>query len=325
VATSFKEADFPALVDCWNAFYPEKFALDAEMLRLKTVDSKVFDWGASAFEADDHGQVQGFIAVKRSANPTMFHGPDPDAAHVAAFAYRDRIVGSGLLEQAKSILHQRGNTKIVFGADADHLLPGCPKEMTGLCDFLTIMGFQLAGEQVDVERDLQSYEPDPKHLAPLDARDVESRPAKRADLPALRRFLEREFPGRWTHDVMLKAEDEDPGLIETLWVEGDCEGFALTQFAGLTKRPIGGAVWRLSLGENWGSLGPIGVSDKLRGRGLGTALLAKGLQSLKARGACQTIIDWTTLVDFYGGQGFQVNRTYRSAHLPLDTFVRERV
>ena len=84
------------------------------------------------------------------------------------------------------------------------------------------------------------------------------------------------------------------------------------------KMPIGGAVWRLSLGEKWGSLGPIGVATQERGRGLGHALLGSALINLKQRGVRQCIIDWTTLDDFYGKHGFEVSRRYKIASLKLE-------
>jgi len=72
------------------------------------------------------------------------------------------------------------------------------------------------------------------------------------------------------------------------------------------------------LGENWGSLGPIGVSAGLRGRGSGHALLGQALSHLRDLGARRTIIDWTGLVDFYGRHGFEVTRRYQYLSLALE-------
>jgi predicted N-acetyltransferase YhbS len=101
-----------------------------------------------------------------------------------------------------------------------------------------------------------------------------------------------------------------------LFHKGDIHGFASIQGPG-TQFPIGGAVWRNDLGENWGALGPIGVSQQVRGEGWGGALLSAGLLELKARGTKQCIIDWTTLGEFYGKHGFEKTRLYRSAKLTI--------
>ena len=94
------------------------------------------------------------------------------------------------------------------------------------------------------------------------------------------------------------------------------EGFALIQDSS-NRYPIGGAVWHKDLGQSWGSLGPIGVSTAVRGSGRGGYLLGSALQILRDRGCQRTIIDWTTLTDFYGKFGFEVSRSYASMSLRL--------
>jgi predicted N-acetyltransferase YhbS len=61
------------------------------------------------------------------------------------------------------------------------------------------------------------------------------------------------------------------------------------------------------------ALGPIGVGKAIRGRGLGLALLVRGLEFLRAAGAHETVIDWTDLLDFYGRCGFAPWRRYTLA------------
>lgn len=66
-------------------------------------------------------------------------------------------------------------------------------------------------------------------------------------------------------------------------------------------------------GSFWGSLGPIGISEEIRGKGLGKRLLHDSLQFLQRRGAHNVLIDWTVLKDFYGEFGFKPWRTYCGA------------
>jgi predicted GNAT family N-acyltransferase len=80
---------------------------------------------------------------------------------------------------------------------------------------------------------------------------------------------------------------------------------------------ICGAVWHLSLGEHWGALGPIGVSEAQRGAGHGGRLLQGALAELKHRGGRRCRIDWTTLTEFYGKYGFKVSQTYETFDLAL--------
>ena len=311
----FERADFDELAEVWSSFYPTRFHVSAEMLRKNTVECAVFDWGASSILEQD-GRVIGFVAIKKSANPVLFHGPDKDQAHICALAFDDPATGCDLLAYSKAVLRDRGVLKLVFGQDSRHFFPGCPTDFPKLGSFLTVQGFEEGSLQVDLERDLIDYEPPTGSLD--DLKGAEIRSCRPDDVPALEEFLQRTFPGRWTFDTLHKVDQEgNPSFVMGLFRDGACEGFALTQRDGC-HLPIGGAVWHKDLGHSWGSLGPIGVSTRVRGTGLGGALLAYGLKTLHEAGARRSIIDWTTLVEFYGKHGFEPTREYRTCALSLE-------
>ncbi len=310
----FDAVDFARLADLWASFYPTRYHVSPELLRANTVDSELFDWGASVVEYDGDRPI-GFVAVKKSANPHFFIGPDPDQAHITALAFADPVVGVEMMSDTKRTLRNRGLFRLVFGQDSGHFFPGCPVDHASLRSFLTVEGFEEKGTAVDLERDMTDYEPPAGMIERLAPARVE--PCRAETLPALSEFLKRTFPGRWTFDVLHKVVAEpDPACVMLLMNGDHCEGMALLQWEGCA-RPIGGAVWHRDLGPSWGSLGPIGVSADQRGKGWGHGLLAASLQELRNRGARRTIIDWTTLVDFYGAHGFQVAREYVPMSLSL--------
>ncbi len=306
---SFRDVDFNQLAEFWNGCYPERYRIDPDLIRLKTVACPTFDWGASGVEVAD-GEILGFVIVKKSS-ANLYSGPDKDTAHLGAIAFREAEYGVDLLADVKRLLRNRGLNRLVFGADSGHFFPGCPTDAPQLQGFLMVEGFEATGEQVDLERDLTDYQ---NPYAPPEG--DEHRRLTDADVNSLNAFLEREFPGRWRHDVMRQVEVQGAPTVFGLLRDGKVEGFALLQ-DGDQREPIGGAIWRNDLGANWGSLGPIGVSKHLRGKGSGHALLGAALESLRDRGARRTIIDWTTLVDFYGRHGFEPTRRYRSLALRL--------
>jgi ribosomal protein S18 acetylase RimI-like enzyme len=307
---SFKSVDLDRLAEFWNGFYPERYRVDADLLRLKTVECPVFDWGASVVEEAD-GEILGFVIVKKSAG-RLYAGLDKDQANLTAIGFCDPNFGVDLLADLKRLLRNRGSSRLVFGQDSDHFFPGCPEDCPSLASFLMVEGFETTGVANDLERDLRDYE----NPYPTPAGD-ELRPVEERDLPALEEFFLREFPNRWRYDVMRKVETEGPGCVYGLFHGGRVDGFALVQ-DNSHKCPIGGAVWRNDLGENWGSLGPIGVSAILRGKGSGHALLGNALTHLKEKGVGRCIIDWTNLAEFYGRHGFEVTRRYRTMALNLD-------
>lgn len=308
----WREADHSKILDLWNQFHPERYRIDENVLRINTVDADTFDWGTSLVDVDFDGDVRAFISVKKA--PSKHHKVgDPDAVHLSAIAFTDATHAIDLMSDAKKTLRQRGVTSILFGMDSRHFWPGVPTDVPALNNFLTIEGFDLTGEYFDVERDLSNYQP-PR---PMPTENVEFRVLTENDRRSLERFFDREFPGRWRYDILWKIEREGGynGLVG-LFHKGEVHGFAAIQDSS-TKFPIGGAVWRNDLGEHWGALGPIGVSQQVRGEGWGGALLAAGLLELKARGTKQCIIDWTTLGEFYGKHGFEKSRLYRSAKLTI--------
>ena len=128
---------------------------------------------------------------------------------------------------------------------------------------------------------------------------------------AILAFLTRTFPGRWRYD-MAEAFARGASVEDVLVLEdraGSVEGFlASWHFGSALLGP--GAHWYLALGERFGAMGPLGIAESLRGRGLGLALVAAGMAALKERGVEESAIDWTELVDFYGKLGYRVWKSY---------------
>ncbi len=304
----FEAVDYDVLFDLHQKATPERYWLSPYLLRTHLESSPLLDFDASRWQTLSGG-LKAFIAIKKSA-AQLYSGPDPLTSHLGLMAFRDFKAGQELFDVVVDGLRSRGIQKLVFGQDNRHFFPGCPVDWPEMREFLERNGFAVLNEQVDLERDLTDYEP-PVGVTDALAGDVIARPCQPADLPAVRAFFEGSFPGRWMYDAFQKWNLEGPETLMGLFEGETCIGFALIQQSGC-HLPIGGAVWGKSLGDQWGSLGPIGVSESVRGRGLGDALLAASLLELKSRGARRTIIDWTTLESFYGKHGFQVARRYRS-------------
>lgn len=312
----FSTVDFDVLIDLWQRQVPEKYHITASLLRSHTLGSSVFDLDASHwFTYAD--VLRGFVCVKKSPSPTLYDGSDPLQAHLQAIVFQDYAIGREMMDRVVENLRSRGYQKLVFGQDSRHFFPGVPHDWPQLTDMLTQCGFEVMEEVVDLQRDMSTYEV-PAGVMERIVPPYVIRPCNPEDFPALQAFFSHTFSGRWRYDVLEKWNLEGPqtvvGLFDT--AAGTCEGFALIQQDGC-QLPKGGAVWLLSLGANWGSLGPIGVSEAVRGKGLGDALLGTALLELKQRGARETIIDWTTLIEFYGKHGFQPLRRYSSMCLTL--------
>jgi len=313
VLQSFRRANFSELANLWSNYFPPRYDVDPELLKLNTVDCPVFDWGASLIHAPD-GPALGFVVVKKSAPGRLYPGRVSDDAYLCAIAYQDSQTAVDLLAEVKAILRNRGVRNLRFGQDAWHFFPGVPTDFSALKNLLEVEGFTEGTEAHDMERDLADYEN--KHPVP-DGYSV--RPLSIDDIDAVKEFMLEEFPGRWPYDLEEKVRREGyPHCVMGLFRGEQIVGFARIQKWD-DKVAMAGGVWKKDLGDHWGSLGPIGVSAGLRGKGLGHALLAASLEHLKNLGVKRCLIDWTVLEKFYGEHGFKVARTYKSMNLDLES------
>jgi len=218
-----------------------------------------------------------------------------------------RGLGGQLLRLAEERLRREGATHVRLGGSVGHFLPGPPVDDARALRFWERRGYRPLARVHDLRRGLADWTPPP---APPngDYRIGRARPDQQGAMLA---FLGRAFPGRWRYD-MAEAFARGAAVEDILVVEdraGSVEGFlASWHFGSALLGP--GAHWYPALGERFGAMGPLGIAESLRGRGLGLALVAAGMAALKERGVEESAIDWTELVDFYGKLGYRVWKSY---------------
>jgi GNAT superfamily N-acetyltransferase len=233
-----------------------------------------------------------------------------DALVVAPAAQRQGA-GRRLLATAEQWLREHGRTHIAIGGSLRPFAPGVPEEL-GTTSFFVRHGYSDlgAGDEpevaYDVAADLSEYRP-PAALRQLPAA---ARPAQRGQEDLLLDFLRAEFPGRWQYEaeVFLQVDGGRIGDYMLLWTEVGVQGACVLTFPD-SVRPIE-RYYPYSLPKPWGQLGSIGVSAALRGQGYGSHLLDAGLRRLHDNGINGCVIDWTNLLNFYGGFGFEPLRRY---------------
>jgi predicted N-acetyltransferase YhbS len=270
---------------------------------------------ADLLVAMEGGVPVGFVLTKRLRE--AFPGSDRyDAVGWVALmavapAHQRRGLGSRLLAAAEAGLKDAGARRVVLGGSFHHVMPGVPAALPGAAAFVEQHGYALGGTVWDVRRDLGEGPALPTVPA---APGVGFRPCAPDRVAALNAFLAASFPGRWARDVgRFLAEGGDPGTVMTLEVDGAIEGFAWLHPPGSP-----GALRWAGFAPGMAALGPIGVSEAVRGRGLGLGLLVAGLSGLAAQGARDTVIDWTTLLEFYGRVGFEPWLAYRLGEKGLE-------
>jgi len=320
----FQSDDLSAVLALWNQCMGEQFPLDAPLFEQNVLHDAHFDPEAAWVAEGADGSLLAYAHAKVCKEPLGSAGMMPEQGWIGALAFQ---LGSQGEEAARQVIHTalnwlkaQGGKQVAYGSDPAHLFPGVPVEQTVLQQLLREAGFRLHEHvTVDLIRELDDYRvPEEVEKRLHDLREAyRIRSCTPADVDALLRFLMSAFPGRWYYETIKRLEVEDTPRDILILTHGDeVVGFCHTFHRG--SRRIGPSIyWRPLLGEAYGGLGPIGLADSVRGKGLGMALLCKGVEYVKQQGAQRMAIDWTDLVDFYGRIGFRVWKRYYGAPCEL--------
>jgi GNAT superfamily N-acetyltransferase len=305
-------SDSAHLAAIWNAACGPEFAITPRFAayNLRPAPGAIVDGRLAVRD----GEPVGFVSASHLPSDPATMKPEigwVDALAVLP-AFQRQGLGVELLAWAEAWLAQQGCTRAILGGSLHPWTPGVPVEL-GRAAFFQSRGWQPRGLAWDMAHDLEDYQ---VSSVKYQKSNVVARPARVGDEAAILEFLRREFPGRWRYEY---EEFLDAG--------GRMSDYVLV----LTERGVDGAC-RVTLEDSerpieryylhrwprpWGQLGSIGVSADCRGKGYGGALLDAGLRHLRDRGARGCVIDWTTLVDFYGKFGFAPYHQFAMLAKPL--------
>jgi len=217
--------------------------------------------------------------------------------------YQGRGIGTRLLGWAEDMLADQACERIVLGGGFRYPVNCLPLEL-GSQDYFRGRGY-LDGVAVwDVARDLVGFEADYE----IGEDDVSIVEASEADHAELFEFLASTYP-RWA--IELTDFHQGRGRFSdyvVLRVDGRLQGFCQLTFED-SRRPLERFLGS-PLPRPWGELGPIGLTESVRGRGLGRALLREGLAVLRSKGVRGCRILWTPVPGFFETAGFQREREF---------------
>ena len=312
----FRSEMLPDVVAVWNVAMGEAFPLREALFRQNTVDDPHFDPGGCWVAPSPHGErLLGVCLVKVAREPLGADGMMDDRGWMSLLAVHPaaqrRGLGTVLADQAEAFLQARGRRRALLGGDPAHFFPGVPVRTPAVA-FFESRGYRLRGEAYDLRRSLPGYETPASVLAALAAHaDVEVRPLRRGEEEGLLAFLDAVFPGRWRYTLgRFLTRGGSIGDVMGIVREGQVLGFAHLFHPG--SRWIGPSIaWTGDEPGRAGGLGPMGVAPRLRGRGLGLALVDRAVRHLASLGVDEMVIDWTVLLEFYGKLGFVPWRQYR--------------
>jgi GNAT superfamily N-acetyltransferase len=182
-------------------------------------------------------------------------------------AARRAGLGSALLRDAES----RGVT-VIAAEPGNYFTPGILTSDSGSLAFFRARGYVETATTDNLDAGLETIA--------LDAPGV-FRP-KHDDAERVLDFIERDFGRIWRFEASHAFERDTPTIYVTEH-DGAIAGFAAHD---VNNRGLG-----------W--FGPTGVSQSLRGRGIGRSLLLASLADLRRLGYSRAVIPWTDALDFY--------------------------
>lgn len=310
---TYRSSLAPDVVRLWNRALGEQFPMTLRLFRQNTE-------GAPSYRADDStvvaadGRVVGYILTKRFREQDSLLQSEGATGWIDALvvdpAWQRQGVGRDLLAWAIYKLRSEGAESILLGGGYRHFLPGVPAGPGGAQNYFARAGFTATSTTYDLCGSLRGFTAPPSASTAVAAAGGSVTPCRPDDAPDLVSFLIAEFPGRWRFDTQrFLSQGGAPQDIMILRQGARVTGFA--QIYHRRSAVLGPPIaWHRLLGRAYGGLGPIGVAKDVRGKGLGLALLQLSLQRLASLGVADAVIDWTSLIGFYGRVGFTPWKTY---------------
>ncbi len=298
------------ILKLWNENFKQAYHVTSKMIRNKIFnDRDTFYEGSFLLQEND--RLAGFIVSKVNRGTLAEY---ENCAWISSLVvdrkYRNRGFGKELFGRAEKELYGCGTEKIIIGGEFENFFSGIPDPSSQSLGFFSGRGFILNNdEHYDLSADISRISFDDLKIDMNKSEDYHTGEMTAKYKDKLSCFFDETFPGRWKTEVFDYLEHGgDMRNVLILWNKERIVGFCKI-FISEGKDDLAA-----SRGENWGSLGPVGISVDIRGKGLGDRILNDSLKCLQKRGAKNVIIDWTILKDFYGRFGFNPLRTYRGAY-----------
>jgi Predicted acetyltransferase len=301
------------IVAFWNGNMPKAYRVTKKMINQKLIrDPNLFADGS--FICHENGKIQALIATKLSDNSLPeYQNTAWLSTLIVDSSFRRKGIGTFAYRKTEGLLRASGVKKIIIAGEMDNFFSGIPAPDTASTEFFREMGYILNVENhFDLMNDVSKLDFDSLRVPCYTNGDYITRPVEKGDFNALEGFFQEVFPGRWEQEVMgYLYNGGDPKYVLGLFKNGVVKGFCRVS---LHTEP---GEYNMFFGDNWGSLGPIGISADIRGCGLGNHILGDALRYLKKIGAHNVNIDWTVLRKYYGQFGFEPWRTYLAAYKEL--------
>lgn len=249
-----------------------------------------------SFTSTSEGKLNGFISTQISGSK--------GSIVLLLFEPGQEQVGEKLLNEALDYLKEKQVTSVQLGAGGySYFWPGVPSNLPKMVSFFESQGWEFNENSVDMIGEIGNYVTPTEVMERISSIGVSIQFASHDEAEKVLMFEKQNFPNweRYFSETINKKQFNEILIAKTS--QGEVIGSALVR-----KQDV---VWAALLGENVGTIGALGVSESMRGKGVGLALAAKATEALKERNVEVCYLGWTWLTDWYGKLGYVTWREYR--------------
>lgn len=299
----YRSHDEGQLLALWNVALPYD-PIDRRTFHRKVLLDANFD-PDRLLVAEVEGQLVGFCLGLVRRVPMEKVGLESERGWITAFGvhptWRGQGVGTMLLERALRWFQETGRSEVLISPyTPNYFVPGVDERhyADGLA-FFRRHGFEVIARPLSMDANIVLFDATPyaEREERLREQGIEVRTLRPQEVPDLMAFLKAHMPGDWVRhardlllDITKGLGDYDQFLIAV--ADGEIVGYC--QFEG----------------EHFG---PYGVRSDMQGRGIGTVLMARCLQTMRRKGLHHAWVLWTsdeTARKVYSRFGFQETRRF---------------
>lgn len=226
--------------------------------------------------------------------------------------YRNKGIGSTLLNKCLESLKRSRQTECFIGQDIGNYFPGIPCEFDSLTEnFLIKRGFSSFGythdlilrDKTKIKRSFDNrYE-----YRYLDKNNLNER-------KELLDFMKNNFPGRWEYELSEYYKNEL--AFDNYYIALDRK--KIIGFVRVNKEDNENISYNITWAKRFNNLvgiGPLGIDKEYRKMGISREMINSLL--IDINDDCDILIDWTSLMTYYQQFGFEVWKSYLKMKIEL--------
>lgn len=271
--------DFEGVINLWNKCL-SRDSISKDAFQEKVLADSNFE-PEGCFIAEDEGELLGFMLGIVRKFPLENIGLQLEIGWITVFfvdpEFRRQKIGERLLEKVMDYFKGNQRSKIYVSSYVpNYFFPGVDVDKyQGAYQFLKVNGFIESSKVIGMGNELQDMimpEKIEEKIEILHSKGIYIQDFEKKYTYSLLNFLRGEFPGDWAAAIVDKIKRETDDEIIIAVKNNEVLGYC--QFEG-------------------SHFGPFGVSEKLRGEGIGSILFWKVVEKMKEAGKHFIWLAWT--------------------------------